>query len=214
MSYNKEKDIYKVKGIYKLTEKFKKILDFTNYDFSFLEADLNLQWQDIDELKNIEGNMKFLIKDITLDRNLPNSTLLRTLRILNLNSLLENIDNENRINSKGIKVQRAAGNLIFSKNRALIKDSLDIETTESSMLWTGFIAKNSSGAMQELNFDLSMRFKLSENIPWYAAIFGGIPALAGSFVLENMFDGTITEISTINFKITGDLDDPNILRLN
>ena len=214
MSYNNEKDIYKIKGIYKLTEKFKKILDFTNYDFSFLEADLNLQWQDIDELKNIEGNMKFLVKDITLDRNLPNSTLLRTLRILNLNSLLENVDNENRINSKGLKIQRAAGNLIFSENRALIKDSIDIETADSSMLWTGFATKNTSGAIQELNFDLSMRFKLSENIPWYAAIFGGIPALAGSFVLENMFDGTITEISTINFKITGDIDDPNILRLN
>jgi len=214
MSYNNEKDIYKIKGIYKLTEKFKKILDFTNYDFSFLEADLNLQWQDIDELKNIEGDMKFLVKDITLDRNLPNSTLLRTLRILNLNSLLENIDNENRINSKGIKIQRAAGNLIFSEDRALINDSIDIETTDSSMLWTGFIAKNTSGAMQELNFDLSMRFKLSENIPWYAAIFGGIPALAGSFVLDNMFDGTITDISTINFKVTGDIDDPNILRLN
>ena len=158
--------------------------------------------------------MKFLVKDITLDRNLPNSTLLRTLRILNLNSLLENIDNENRINSKGIKIQRAAGNLIFSENRALINDSIDIETTDSSMLWTGFVTKNTSGAMQELNFDLSMRFKLSENIPWYAAIFGGIPALAGSFVLDNMFDGTITDISTINFKVTGDIDDPNILRLN
>ena len=82
------------------------------------------------------------------------------------------------------------------------------------MLWTGFITKNTFGAMEELNFDLSMRLKLSENIPWYAAIFGGIPALAGGIVFENIFDERLDDVSTFKFKVTGNIEDPEIDRLN
>ena len=54
-----------------------------------------------------------------------------------------------------------------------------------------------------LNLDLSMRLKISENIPWYAAIFGGIPAIAGGIVLENIFDERIDDVSTFNFDVNG-----------
>jgi hypothetical protein len=42
------------------------------------------------------------------------------------------------------------------------------------MKWVGEISKNSFGELDELDLDLSMRLKISENIPWYAAIFGGV----------------------------------------
>ena len=44
------------------------------------------------------------------------------------------------------------------------------------MEWKGEVLKDSVGILNELNLDLEMRLKLSENIPWYAAVFGGIPA--------------------------------------
>ena len=62
--------------------------------------------------------------------------------------------------------------------------------------------------------DLEMRLKFSENIPWYAALFGGIPALAGGFVLENIIDERVDDASTFKFNITGSIDDPKIIRLN
>ena len=82
------------------------------------------------------------------------------------------------------------------------------------MRWNGEILKNSKGELSNLNLDLSMRLKISENIPWYAAIFGGMPALAGGVVLENIFEDAIEDASTINFKMKGTVDDPNLSRLN
>ena len=59
-----------------------------------------------------------------------------------------------------------------------------------------------------------MRLKISENIPWYAALFGGIPALAGGFVFENIIDERLDDVSTFNFRVTGSISDPKIDRLN
>ena len=59
-----------------------------------------------------------------------------------------------------------------------------------------------------------MRLKVSENIPWYAAIFGGIPALAGGIVFENIFDERLDDVSTFKFKVMGSIEEPLIERLN
>ena len=82
------------------------------------------------------------------------------------------------------------------------------------MRWVGEILKNNKGELNDLNLDLAMRLKISENIPWYAAIFGGIQALAGGVVLENIFENVIEDASTINFKMQGTIEEPDLVRLN
>jgi uncharacterized protein YhdP len=82
------------------------------------------------------------------------------------------------------------------------------------MRWNGEILKNISGELDLLNLDLSMRLKISENIPWYAALLGGLPAIAGGIVLENIFEDEIEDVSTIDFKVYGSIRNPEITRLN
>ena len=100
------------------------------------------------------------------------------------------------------------------QNRALLNKPIKLETAEAKMSWTGEILKNNNGFMDQLDLSLEMRLKVSENIPWYAAVFGGIPALAGGFVLENIIDERVDDASTFEFNITGSIDDPKIIRLN
>ena len=54
--------------------------------------------------------------------------------------------------------------MIISKKRALISSPIKIETTEASMRWVGEILKNIKGELNDLNLDLAMRLKISENI--------------------------------------------------
>ena len=82
------------------------------------------------------------------------------------------------------------------------------------MNWTGNMGKDKNGLLDQLDLDLDMRLKVSENIPWYAAIFGGIPALAGGFVFENIIDERLDDASTFKFKVTGSIDEPAIKRLD
>ncbi len=214
ISYNNKTDMYKVRGSYKINNENSTLKALTNYDFEYLSANLNIQWIGINQLKNIEGNVDFLLKDFQSNTEIPNSAFLRALKIFNLNEIIENINNETNIASPNLYINRAEGNFYIGQNRALISEPIKIETSEAKMRWQGDIVKNSVGVLDSLNLDLEMRLKVSENIPWYAAIFGGIPALAGGMVLENIFDESLDDVSTFKFKVTGNIDNPEIKRLD
>ena len=147
---------------------------------------------------------------------MPNTTFLKALRVFNLNALFDGMGNQNfsNANQSALEINRAAGSIYFSQNRGFISSPIILETDEASMEWLGEISKNNDGELNELNLDLSMRLKISENIPWYAAIFGGMPALASGIVLENIFESTLDNVSTISFKVNGTIDNPELDRLN
>ena len=214
ISYNRTNDMYRVRGSYKINNENKPLKAFIDYDFEYLSTDLNIQWTSIKQLKNLEGRIDFLLKDFKSDTSLGDSALLRALKIFNLNAIIENINNEVNITSSNLYINRAEGDFYIGQNRALIRNPIKIETSEAKMSWKGDIYKNSEGILNNLNLDLDMRLKVSENIPWYAAIFGGIPALAGGLVLENIFEDNIDNVSTFKFKVKGSVEEPLIERLN
>jgi len=216
ISFNSKRDLYKIKGSYEINNSINTFKGITDYDFSFLKTDLNIQWNSLGELLNLEGDIDFLVKDLNIERDIPNSTFLKALRVFNLNAIFDGINNQNsnNANQDNLKINRLAGSIYFGQNRGLISIPMTLETDEASMEWLGEISKNSDGEINELDLDLSMRLKISENIPWYAAIFGGMPALAGGLVLENIFESTLDNVSTISFKVNGTVDSPELNRLN
>jgi uncharacterized protein YhdP len=211
ISYNNNLDLYKIKGKYKLDNSSGYFSALSKYNFNFFETDINIQWNSLNSLVNLEGKFDFLIKDLNIDSDISESTFLRTLRILNLNAIIEGLDD---VSDDILQINRASGKFILGKNRALIKSPIALETDEASLKWNGEVLKNQKGELDKLNLDLSLRLKISENIPWYAAIFGGIPAVAGGMVFENLFEDAIQDISTINFKVQGTINEPDIERLN
>ena len=163
------------------------------------------------ETKEVTEQEVTVIKDLNLDSDIPESTFLRALRILNLNAIVEGLDDAS---DNILNINRASGKIILGKKRALIESPIVFETDEATLKWVGEVIKDSKGELDKLNLDLSLRLKISENIPWYAAIFGGIPAIAGGVVFENIFEDAIEDISTINFQVKGTIDEPKIDRLN
>ena len=214
ISYNKTRDLYKVRGSYEINNKDNSLNNFTNYNLGYISTDLNIQWISLQELKDIQGNIKFLIKDFESKNSLPDSAFLRALKVFNLNAIIENISNETNIGNKNLVINRAEGDFYTSQNRALINKPIKLQTSEANMRWTGEVLKNSDGILDKLNLDLEMRLRVSENIPWYAAIFGGVPALAGGIVLENIFEDSLDSVSTFNFKVKGTVEEPLIERLD
>ena len=214
ISYNKKVDLYKMKGLFEINNKNNILSNMIDYDFDYLSTNLNIQWTSLKEIKDLEGDIDFLLKDFQSKTSLPDSALLRALKIFNLNAIIENISNETILDSNNLVINRAEGNLYIGKNRALISKSIKLETNEARMRWVGQILKDNDGLLDELDLNLEMRLKVSENIPWYAAIFGGIPALAGGIVFENIFDERLDDASTFKFNVKGSLENPQIIRLN
>ena len=81
------------------------------------------------------------------------------------------------------------------------------------MEWNGFIVKDDEGTFKELDLNLSLKLNLQENIPWYAAIFGGLGLAAGTAIIGNVFEEQINEISTIQYRVKGTLEKPRLERV-
>ncbi len=214
ISYNNQNDLYKIRGSFEFDNQKDLLGKLINYDFDYLFSDLNIQWISATQLKNLEGRIRFKIKDLESNTSLPDSALLNAVKVFNLNALVSSLSDETSFNSSKLIISRAEGDFYIGQNRALLSKPIKLETAEAKMSWTGEILKNNNGLMDELDLSLEMRLKVSENIPWYAAVFGGIPALAGGFVLENIIDERVDDASTFKFKITGSIDEPKIIRLN
>ena len=214
ISHNKINDLYKVRGSYEISNSNHPLKGLINYNFKYLSTDLNIQWVSLEKLKDIEGNIEFLIKDFESKATLLDSTFSKALKIFNLNAIIENINNETSITSTNLFLDRAEGDFYVGKNRAIINNPIKIETPEANMRWAGEVMKDSNGLLDELNLNLEMRLKVSENIPLYAALFGGVPALAGGLFFENIFDERLDDASTFKFKIHGSIEKPVIDRLD
>ena len=210
-SINAKSDFYKVKGSYE----FKDIKDSLKLkDFppiNYLKSNLNIQWNKLLELRNIEGTIDFLAKDFQINQNNPNSGLLNLVGLLNIQSFFDGYDGSST--DEFIKFKRGTGSIIFSQKYGRIVDELAFEADFGEMNWSGFIIKDDFGYFRELDLELSLKLNLQENIPWYAAIFGGLGVAAGTAIIGNVFEEQIEEISTIEYSVKGSLNSPNLDRL-
>ena len=210
-SVNTISDFYKIKGLYEFYD-LKNSLKIQNFPpIDYLRSNINIQWNNLLELKNIEGSFDFLAKDFQINQNNPNSALLNLISLLNIQSFFDNYDGLST--DEYIKFKRGSGSVIFSQKYGRIVDDFSFEADFGNMDWNGFIIKNNAGSFEKLDLELSLKLNLQENIPWYAAIFGGLGVAAGTAIIGNVFEDQIEDISTIEYSVRGPLNSPNLERL-
>jgi uncharacterized protein YhdP len=90
---------------------------------------------------------------------------------------------------------------------------LFIETNAAKMRWVGQIDKNSKNNLNDLDLNLDLRIRIGENLPWYAAILGGIPAVAGSAVINELFEEDINNLTNYQYEIFGTISEPKLERI-
>ena len=210
-SINTSRDFYKIKGLYEFYD-IKNSLKLQNFPpINYLRSNINIQWNNLLELKNIEGSLDFLVKDFQINQSNPNSALLNLVGLLNIQSFFDGYDGSST--EEYIKFKRGSGSIIFSQKYGRIVDNFSFESDFGNMDWNGFIVKDNSGSFEELDLKLSLKLNLQENIPWYAAIFGGFGVAAGTAIIGNVFEDQIEDISTIEYSVKGPLNSPNLERL-
>ena len=210
-SINTSRDFYKVKGAYEFSD-FKNSFKLENFPpINYFRSNINIQWNNLLELKNIEGSLDFLAKDFQINQNNPNSALLNLIGLLNIQSFFDGYDGSST--DEYIKFKRGSGSMIFSQKYGRIVDDFSFEADFGNMDWNGFIIKDSSGSFEELDLELSLKLNLQENLPWYAAILGGFGVAAGTAIIGNVFEDQIKNISTIEYSVKGSLSSPELKRL-
>ena len=210
-SINANQEFFKVKGSYEFNN-FNDQFNLNNFPaIDYFQTDINVQWNNLLDLKNIEGSIDFLAKDFQINQRNPNSALLNLVGLLNIQSLFDGYDGSS--SQEYIKFRRGEGKIIFSKKYGRVKEKFIFDADFGEMIWNGYIRKNEKGYLDELDLELSLRLGLQENIPWYAAIFGGIGVAAGTAIIGNVFEEQIQEITTIGYSVKGTLNSPILERL-
>ena len=51
---------------------------------------------------------------------------------------------------------------------------------------------------------------VSESIPWYVAILGGLPAAASAVVVTEVLEGGLSDVTSSKYSISGNVDNLNI----
>ncbi|MDB9826381.1 AsmA-like C-terminal region-containing protein [Gammaproteobacteria bacterium] len=215
-SVDNKNDVYKLRGSYLVKDSLKIPILQNFAKFSYFNGDVNLQWQSLKRLQDIEGTVNFILKDLVVTNQVTNSTALNLLGVLNLKNILGKVANlDLSINEfTSTQLNRVQGDLVFGRARARLASPLFIDTNAAKMKWIGQINKNSSGELSALDLNLDLRVRIGENIPWYAAILGGMPAVAGSAIISQIFEANINELSNYQYEVLGSIETPKIQRTN
>jgi len=215
-SVDNKNDIYKLRGSYLVKDSSKIPLLKDIIDFSYFNGDINLQWQNLKRLQDIEGTLNFILKDLVVTNQATNSIALNLLGILNLKNILGKVANLDLTIDEFTSTQlnRVQGELVFNQSKARLATPLFIDTNAAKMKWIGQINKNAIGELSNLDLSLDLRVRIGENIPWYAAVLGGIPAVAGSALISEIFENNINDLSNYQYEVSGAINAPKIERIN
>jgi hypothetical protein len=214
-SVDKEKPLYKIRGdfLFKDSKKIPYLRDVI--DFSYFDGSINLQWKELSSLSHIEGESNFILKDLVIKDSIADSLAFNLLGVLNLKNILGKLANFDLSIDEFTSTQlsRVEGDLLFNKSKLRLVSPLFVETNTAKMRWVGQINKNYRNKLDELDLNLDLRVRVGENLPWYAAILGGLPAVAGSAVINEIFEEDINNLTNYQYEVSGTISEPKLERV-
>ncbi len=129
---------------------------------------------------------------------------LRIISLINLSGLFERA-NVTRLFDPGVAFRRAKGQFIFESGTLRLPNFV-VDGTSGGFA----LSSNIDLAQQAVDGELVVTLPLVENIPWVAAIAGGLPIAAGAYLASKLFEDEVKSLSSGVYSVTGDLAKPDV----
>ncbi|CAA0083303.1 Uncharacterised protein [Zhongshania aliphaticivorans] len=135
------------------------------------------------------------------------SGALRVFSIFNMANIVRRLKFDFRdVFSKGIYFDSMRGSLSLSEGIVELKEPLDIKGPSSGFQMTGTIDLNTD--IPDLR--LVATLPVGSNLPWVAALVGGLPAAAGAYVVTKVFEEQVNSFSSAVYDISGTVQQPEL----
>ena len=172
------------------------------------DLSLDLGWPggptDIDLLKLSGTSRLTLIEGSFLPVPASATGAARIFSLLNLAGLFGRAD-VTRIFDPGVTFRSATGDFVFTHGGIQIPH-FDIRGTGG-----GFNFSSDIDLLGEtIDGELVVTLPLVENIPWMAALVGGLPVAAGAYLLSKVFERQVKSLSSGVYAVQGDLYSPEV----
>ncbi len=225
-------------NLFILDESFQNSLEFNLDDLSLNNINLQLSVKDLDNNLSSSSNLTFNKLDLVLENSFiklsnenfdiggivnisgkdisySDSTFqidaIRVLSLIDIRSRLVNIFNADfeKLDQNNFFINSLDGKFFIDSSGYANIDKLNMNFDIGKAELSGTISSINDPFD---NFDMEMNFEssLTQNIPWYVAIIGGLPAAASAVVVTEVLEEGLNDITKTTYSIKGDVENLNI----
>lgn len=135
------------------------------------------------------------------------SGTLKVVGIINLTNVVRRLQLDfSDVYESGISFDRIDGRLELANADLYIVDKLVVESPSS-----GFSLLGSADLEHELlDMELIVTLPVVSNLPWIAALAGGLPTAAGVYVASKIFEDQFDRLSSAVYLVKGDWNEPEL----
>ena len=190
-----------------LRERPSQTVDFANLNYENLNIKASDGYLSFRDIASYGAELTLSGKNLSYNDSSFNIPALRVLSLIDIQSNLTDFLSADfeRLNQDSFVVDNFDGELYFdSEGYVNIKEiNLNFDVGDAKI--NGIITSDLE-EFDTFNLDLDFFSTISENIPWYVAIIGGIPAAAGAVVVTDILEEDLIQISKSSYKINGNID--------
>lgn len=132
---------------------------------------------------------------------------LRIVGIFNLSNLIRRMQFDfSDLFEQGIAFDSIKGRIELARGVMQIPNGLEVKGPSSKFVLNGAVDFNTD----QTDMQLVATLPVASNLPWVAALVGGLPAAAGVFVASKIFEKQVDRFSSAVYEISGPWQDPQL----
>jgi uncharacterized protein (TIGR02099 family) len=172
----------------------------------------DLQWQtypDLISLANIEGNINLNLQNGSFIRGgeAGENPLLRLIALFNFDTLARRLRLDfSDLAAKGFAFDKVYGDMSFDKGQVFLTTPVIVESSSSKMQMAGTVNVSD----ETIDSELVVTLPVGGNLAVATAFVAGLPAGLGVYIVSKMFGRQMDKVSSINYAVTGEWEDPKI----
>ena len=134
--------------------------------------------------------------------------LLKLVSLINFDTLIRRMKLDiSGLYSEGLSFEKLSGRLDVSQGEiTFLNQPIHVLSPSSEFLMSGRANLHTSA----IDANLIATLPLKANLPWFAALAGGLPLAAGTFIATKLFDSEIDRFSSAVYIVEGSLADPQL----
>lgn len=158
----------------------------------------------------LDGEISFLLEHGSFYRSegdTSGNATLQLISILNFDTWIRRLRLDfSDLGRGGTPFDRASGVLEFTDGLVFLNQPLSVETQSGEFELTGVLDLEHN----ELDTRLTATLPMGGNLTFLTALAAGLPAAVGVWVVSKIFDEQIDKVSTLSYKLNGDLSNPKV----
>jgi uncharacterized protein YhdP len=177
-----------------------------------IAANVSLDWPGYPQevsMDELSGSVNFNLSEGRFYQASEGATgLMKLMGLINFDTIVRRVQLDFAdVYKEGLSFDEIDGRVAIDRNVLSFYDEpIVFEGPSSEFKLAGEIDLNSN----TIDADLVATLPVADNLPWIGVIAGGLPGVAGTYVLSKVFDSQLKKLSSALYSINGSLDDPEV----